>query len=173
MRKAFPRRGSNSNSSDADFQRHHLYHNPAPSVVSGKSGYSWSRRGSVLAPSTYGVQSNSPYGYSDMVNMGNPPASGHSNFARASCAVCGEPLTTSFQGEKVIEPPDCPHVMHEQCYKEFSKDFQNCAVCSKPLHIRRNNSAYGKNYGSRPLKATLIVGRNGSLSHHSTGSMSS
>ena len=173
MRKAFPRRGSNS--SDADFQRHQLYHNPAPSVVSGKSGYSWSRRGSVLAPSTYGVQSNSPYGYTDMVNMSNPPTSGHSNFARASCAVCGEPLTTSFQGEKVIEPPDCPHVMHEQCYKEFSKDFQNCAICSKPLHIRRNNSAgFSKNFGTQPFNGrNQSVGRNGSISHHSTGSLSS
>jgi hypothetical protein len=83
-----------------------------------------------------------------MVNMPQPPTSGHSNFARASCAVCGEPLTTSFQGEKVIEPPDCPHVMHEQCYKEFSKDFSNCAICSKPLTMRRNtNNGYSKNFG--------------------------
>lgn len=110
-----------------------------------------------------------------MVNMSNPPTSGHSNFARASCAVCGEPLTTSFQGEKVIEPPDCPHVMHEQCYKEFSKDFQNCAVCSKPLHIRRSNNGYGKApFGKiSPSLSKLTVGRNGSISHQSTGSLSS
>jgi ribosomal protein S27E len=82
-----------------------------------------------------------------MVDMSGPATNGHSNFARASCAVCGEPLTTSFQGEKVIEPPDCPHVMHEQCYKEFSKDFQNCAICSKPLHLRRGGNGFGKNFG--------------------------
>jgi hypothetical protein len=39
--------------------------------------------------------------------------------------------------------------MHEQCYKEFSKDFQNCAICSKPLHIRRGN--YGKNFSMSTL----------------------
>jgi Pleckstrin homology domain len=170
MRNTLSRRGSNS--SDADFQRHNLYHSTAPSV-SGRSGYSWSRRGSLAPPSQFGANASSSYGYNDMVNMATPPASGHSNFARASCAVCGEPLTTSFQGEKVIEPPDCPHVMHEQCYKEFSKDFQNCAICSKPLHIRRNNSGYSKNYGTRSTKTGLMLGRNGSFSHHSTGSMSS
>ena len=170
MRKAQPRRGSTA--SDADFQRHHLYHTSPPSVVSGPSGYSWSRRGSLVPSNPFGGTSSN-YGYNDMVNMANPPTSGHSNFARASCAVCGEPLTTSFQGEKVIEPPDCPHVMHEQCYKEFSKDFQNCAICSKPLHIRRNNSGYGKNYGNRPSITKLISGRNGSFSHQSIASMSS
>src|SRR5947207_1468284 len=170
MRKAQPRRGSTA--SDADFQRHHLYHTSPPSVVSGPSGYSWSRRGSLVPSNPFGgVSSN--HSYTDMVNMASPPTSGHSNFARASCAVCGEPLTTSFQGEKVIEPPDCPHVMHEQCYKEFSKDFQNCAICSKPLHIRRNNSGYGKNYGNRPSIAKFMSGRNGSFSHQSIGSMSS
>jgi hypothetical protein len=171
MRKAQSRRGSTA--SDADFQRHHLYHTSPPSVVSGPSGYSWSRRGSLVPSNPYGGISSSNYSYNDMVNMSNPPTSGHSNFARASCAVCGEPLTTSFQGEKVIEPPDCPHVMHEQCYKEFSKDFQNCAICSKPLHIRRNNSGYGKNYGNRSSISKLMSGRNGSFSHQSIGSMSS
>lgn len=144
MRKALPRRGSNS--SDTDFHRHHLYHISTPSVISGKSGHSFSRRGSLLQNSLYGG-APSNYSYSDMIAMSNPPTSGHSNFARASCAVCGEPLTTSFQGEKVIEPPDCPHVMHEQCYKEFSKDFQNCAICSKPLHIRRAPAGYPKVFG--------------------------
>jgi hypothetical protein len=138
MRKGGPLRGSTA--TDADFQRHHLYH-PSPPSMSGRS---FSRAGSTYnstyAPSTYG-------GYTDMVNMPQPPASGHSNFARASCAVCGEPLTTSFQGEKVIEPPDCPHVMHEQCYKEFSKDFSNCAICSKPLTMRRSTNGYNKNFG--------------------------
>jgi len=143
MRKAGPRRGSNS--SDAEFQRHNSYHVGAPSVVSGRSGYTWSRRESLVPTSPFAASSQ--YGYGDIVGMANPPTSGHSNFARASCAVCGEPLTTSFQGEKVIEPPDCPHVMHEQCYKEFSKDFQNCAICSKPLHIRRNNGTFGKHFG--------------------------
>src|SRR5271170_3635457 len=167
MRKTLPRRGSNS--SEADFQRHNLYHTSAASVVSGRSGYTWSRRESIIPASQFG--SASPYGYSnEMVNMANPPTSGHSNFARASCAVCGEPLTTSFQGEKVIEPPDCPHVMHEQCYKEFSKDFQNCAICSKPLHIRRSNNGYSKSFGTRPTKSRLMVGRNGSFSHQSAGS---
>jgi hypothetical protein len=144
MRKGLPRRGSNT--SDTDFNRHHLYHISTPSVISGKSGYSFSRKGSLLQNSPYGGPP-STYSFSDMVTMSNPPASGHSNFARASCAVCGEPLTTSFQGEKVIEPPDCPHVMHEQCYKEFSKDFQNCAICSKPLHIRRAPTGYPKVFG--------------------------
>lgn len=140
MRKGGPRRGSTA--SDADFQRHHLYHPSAPSM----SGRSISRAGSTYT-STYTSPSNYG-GYNDtMVNMAPPPTSGHSNFARASCAVCGEPLTTSFQGEKVIEPPDCPHVMHEQCYKEFSKDFQNCAICSKPLTIRRNANGFSKNFG--------------------------
>jgi len=140
MRKAGPRYGSTS--SETDFQRHHLYHQSPPSM----SGRSISRAGSTYT-ATYTSAASNYSGYNDMVNMGQPPTSGHSNFARASCAVCGEPLTTSFQGEKVIEPPDCPHVMHEQCYKEFSKDFQNCAICSKPLIIRRNANGYSKNFG--------------------------
>lgn len=145
MRKGLLER--NFSTSESEFQRHNLYHNAHPSsVVSGRSGNSWSKRSSGIPGSTYGSPSSPPYGYNEMIGM-NAPATGHSNFARASCAVCGEPLTTSFQGEKVIEPPDCPHVMHEQCYKEFSKDFQNCAICSKPLHIRRNNGGYGKPYG--------------------------
>lgn len=146
MRKVFLQGGSNSSPpSEVDFQRHNLYHNYSPSVLSGKSGHSWTKRSSNFPTSPFGG-ATSPFSYNDnMVNMAAaPPTNGHSNFARASCAVCGEPLTTSFQGEKVIEPPDCPHVMHEQCYKEFSKDFQNCAICSKPLHIRRGN--FGKNF---------------------------
>jgi len=134
-----------------EYQRHNQYHTTtSPSILSGKSGYSWTKRSSTFPASTFGGMSTQ-YGYSkgynDMVPMTSPPTNGHSNFARASCAVCGEPLTTSFQGEKVIEPPDCPHVMHEQCYKEFSKDFQNCAICSKPLLLRRNNSAYKPQFG--------------------------
>jgi Mg-chelatase subunit ChlD len=150
------------------------------------SGRSVSRAGSTFT-ATYSSASNYG-GYNDMVNMGQPPTSGHSNFARASCAVCGEPLTTSFQGEKVIEPPDCPHVMHEQCYKEFAKDFQNCAVCSKPLTIRRPTNGYNgynKNFGQSfnpsfgshpPLRKKnneLIQGRKGSISHQSIASASS
>ena len=150
MRKGLSPRGSNS--SESEFQRHNLYHTTAPSLVSGRSGYSWNKPSPAFAPSSPGPYEYSSSRYSDMVNMSNPPTSGHSNFARASCAVCGEPLTTSFQGEKVIEPPDCPHVMHEQCYKEFSKDFQNCAVCSKPLHIRRTNNPYGKSFGTYWLR---------------------
>jgi hypothetical protein len=130
----------------SEVHRHIPYHSTnTPSVISGRSGYSWSKRSSGFPGSPYGSHPAS-YGYSDMVTIASAPASGHSNFARASCAVCGEPLTTSFQGEKVIEPPDCPHVMHEQCYKEFSKDFQNCAICSKPLHLRRGNGGYNKSF---------------------------
>jgi hypothetical protein len=148
MRKSFFQRAAEV--PEPDYQRHNLYHSATPSVVSGKSGHSWTKRSSGFPTSPFG--SLSPhYGYADMVNMTSPPTNGHSNFARASCAVCGEPLTTSFQGEKVIEPPDCPHVMHEQCYKEFSKDFSNCAICSKPLHLRRNNSGFKQPFGSRPF----------------------
>jgi hypothetical protein len=135
-----------------DYQRHYQYHTASPSVLSGKSGHSWTKRSYAYPTSPLGGMSTqygyNGNGYNEMVAMTSPPASGHSNFARASCAVCGEPLTTSFQGEKVIEPPDCPHVMHEQCYKEFSKDFQNCAICSKPLLIRRNTGAYKPPFGS-------------------------
>lgn len=146
MRKAFLNRGSNSTVSD--YQRHNLYHpSGPPSVRSNQSGHSWSKRSSGHPSSAYGGGS-SKYHYNEMVDMTGPPTNGHSNFARASCAVCGEPLTTSFQGEKVIEPPDCPHVMHEQCYREFSKDFQNCAICSKPLSVRKGNG-FGKNYGKQ------------------------
>lgn len=158
MRKAFLQRGSNSVDSDSDFQRHNLYHISAPSVISGKSGHSWSKRSSGFPTSPFADPSPTPYAYNDMVSMAAPPTNGHSNFARASCAVCGEPLTTSFQGEKVIEPPDCPHVMHEQCYKEFAKDFQNCAICSKPLHMRRNTSkAYGTSFA---MSLSFLEGAN-------------
>jgi len=153
MRKGFFQRGAESPEPD-QYQRHNQYHISSPSVLSGKSGHSWTKRSSGFPSSSFGALSPH-YGYNngfnEMVNMTSPPTNGHSNFARASCAVCGEPLTTSFQGEKVIEPPDCPHVMHEQCYKEFSKDFQNCAICSKPLLLRRSTGGYKQPFG-RPIR---------------------
>jgi hypothetical protein len=158
MPKGFLQRSSQY-PSDSEFQRNNPYNTiGTPSVVSGRTGYTWSRRNSAFIGTSPAASVSSFYTYNtytDMtVNMASPPTSGHSNFARASCAVCGEPLTTSFQGEKVIEPPDCPHVMHEQCYKEFSKDFQNCAICSKPLHIRRNTNANTINNNPYPKYGT-------------------
>jgi hypothetical protein len=48
--------------------------------------------------------------------------------------------------------------MHEQCYKEFAKDFQNCAICSKPLHMRRNTSkAYGTSFA---MSLSFLEGAN-------------
>ncbi|OLL24650.1 ABC1 family protein, mitochondrial [Neolecta irregularis DAH-3] len=73
----------------------------------------------------------------------------HTNHSKAECAVCGyfmvftaseliesESLAHNLPGERVIEPIDCTHVMHEDCFHEFSKEFNQCAICSKPLNLK-------------------------------------
>ncbi|KAJ6243029.1 e3 ubiquitin-protein ligase amfr [Anaeramoeba flamelloides] len=107
--------------------------------------------------------SNCNHGHNHNHNHNHNQSNNNNNLAFETCMVCKSPLI------KNIKRLPCSHMMHEDCFAQWSRESPTCPYCKKPISIgasaairQRNRQIVARNRGEtdRPSISWIRIHNN-------------